>query len=163
MYIYHAVISALSSYMIHMNLNTTFYTHVRRAQSSKNNLHKVLYRKTNKHTHYTHTHTHARTHTHAHTHTHTHTHTHARTHAHTHARTHARTHTHTHKQKKEQPRSDGLSEHHFPAPFSSLCHTIIGYTTAAVIALQKVWELIILSLSMALPLFIYICCTCSTI
>ena len=28
MYVYHALINALSSHMIHINLNTTFYTHV---------------------------------------------------------------------------------------------------------------------------------------
>ena len=35
--------------------------YTRRAQSYQNSLHKVLYVKTNKHTHYTHTHTHAMT------------------------------------------------------------------------------------------------------
>ena len=28
MYIYHALINALSAHMIHINLNMTFYTHV---------------------------------------------------------------------------------------------------------------------------------------
>ena len=28
MYIYHALINALSTHMIHINLNTIFYTHV---------------------------------------------------------------------------------------------------------------------------------------
>ena len=28
MYIYHALINALSAHMIHINLNTIFYTHV---------------------------------------------------------------------------------------------------------------------------------------
>ena len=28
MYIYHALINALSAHMIHINLNTVFYTHV---------------------------------------------------------------------------------------------------------------------------------------
>ena len=56
MYIYHPLINALSSHMIHINLNMTC-----RAQSYQNNLHKVLYGKTNKHTHYTHTHTHTHT------------------------------------------------------------------------------------------------------
>ena len=43
MYIYHALINALSAHTIHINLNTMFYTHVARAR------------------------THARTHTHTHT------------------------------------------------------------------------------------------------
>ena len=64
MYIYRALIDALSANMIHINLNTIFYTHVEHLP--KNNLHKVLYGNT-----YTHTHTHK----HAHMHTHTHTHT----------------------------------------------------------------------------------------
>ena len=55
MYIYHPLINALSAHMIHINLNMIFYTY--KAQSYQNNLHKVLYGKTNKHTHYTHTHT----------------------------------------------------------------------------------------------------------
>ena len=29
MYIYHALINALSAHMIHINLNTIFYTHVK--------------------------------------------------------------------------------------------------------------------------------------
>ena len=50
MYIYHALINALSTHMIHINLNMIFYTHVE--QSYQNNLHKVLYKKrtTNAHT-----------------------------------------------------------------------------------------------------------------
>ena len=50
--------------LIHINLNTIFYT--RRAQSYPNNLHKVLYRKTNTCTTHTraHTHTHMRARTH---------------------------------------------------------------------------------------------------
>ena len=34
MYIYYALIGALSAHMIHINLNTTFYTHLE--QSSTN-------------------------------------------------------------------------------------------------------------------------------
>ena len=51
MYIYHALINALSAHMIHINLNMIFYTHAEHVQSYQNNLHKVLYGKTNKHTH----------------------------------------------------------------------------------------------------------------
>ena len=50
MYIYHALISVLSTHMIHINLNTIFYTHL--AQSHQNNLHKVLYENTHTHTHF---------------------------------------------------------------------------------------------------------------
>ena len=73
MYIYHALIKALSTHMIHINLNMIFYTHVEHSPTKKTFfVHKVLYGK-NKHTH---THTHTNTHTpHMHTHTHTHTHT----------------------------------------------------------------------------------------
>ena len=65
MYIYHALINALSAHMIHINLNMIFYTHVEHSPT------KTIYIKcytktkqtknalqTNKHTH-THTHTHA--------------------------------------------------------------------------------------------------------
>ena len=89
MYIYHALINAISARMICINLNMIFYTHVQHSPT------KTIYIK-----HYfiflnaLHTHTHTYTHTHTHTHTHIHTHTH--THTHTHARTHARTHAHTH-------------------------------------------------------------------
>ena len=41
MYIYHALINALSAHMIHINLNMIFYTHA--GQSYQNNLHKVYY------------------------------------------------------------------------------------------------------------------------
>ena len=49
MYIYQALINALSAHMIHINLNDILYTC--RAESYQNNLHKILYGKTNKHTH----------------------------------------------------------------------------------------------------------------
>ena len=49
MYIYHALINALSAHMIHINLNNIQYTH--RAQSYQNNLHKVLYGNTHARTH----------------------------------------------------------------------------------------------------------------
>ena len=47
MYIYHALINALSAHMIHINLNMIFYTHVEHSPT-KNNLHKVLYKTKNK-------------------------------------------------------------------------------------------------------------------
>ena len=86
MYIYRALINALSAHIILINLNVIFYTHVEHSPM-KNNLRKVLY---------------------GHTHTHTHTHRndfecarhwsvsyiiHARAQAHTHTHTHAHTHT----------------------------------------------------------------------
>ena len=46
MYIYHALINALSAHMIHINLNMIFYTHVE--QSHQNNQHKAAYGKTPK-------------------------------------------------------------------------------------------------------------------
>ena len=68
MYIYCALINALSTHIIHTNLDTIFYTHVEHSPI-KNNLHKVLYGNTHTHTHrnefecawhtsYMHTHTH---------------------------------------------------------------------------------------------------------
>ena len=54
MYIYRALINALSAHMIHNNLNMMFCTHVEQSPI-KNNLHKVLYAHTDTHTH-THTH-----------------------------------------------------------------------------------------------------------
>ena len=42
MYIYHALINALSAHMIHINLNVIFYTHVKHVY--QNNLHKVLFK-----------------------------------------------------------------------------------------------------------------------
>ena len=42
MYIYNALINALSAHMIHINLNMIFYTHS--TQSYQNNLHKVLFK-----------------------------------------------------------------------------------------------------------------------
>ena len=55
MYIYHALINALSAHMIHINLNMIFYTHVDHSPT------KTSYRK-----YYTHTHIHTHTHTHPH-------------------------------------------------------------------------------------------------
>ena len=41
MYIYHALIHALSAHMIHINLNMIFYTYGK--QSYQNSLHKVFF------------------------------------------------------------------------------------------------------------------------
>ena len=72
MYIYDALINALSAHMIHINLNMIFYTHVEHSPTKtiyiKYYKKKYIYIKT-------HTHTHTRTHAHTHTHTHAHTHT----------------------------------------------------------------------------------------
>ena len=57
-YIYHALINALSAHMIHINLNMIFYTHVELAQFHPNNPHKAPYGKTPP----THTHTHEQKH-----------------------------------------------------------------------------------------------------
>ena len=65
MYIYHALINALSAHMIHINLNMIFYTHAE--QSPTKTIYINYYIKNTNKMHYTHTHTH----THAHTHTHT--------------------------------------------------------------------------------------------
>ena len=75
MYIYHALINALSAHIIHINLNMLFYTHIE--HSPTKTIYIKYYTKTKQKTHYkhTHTHTHARTHARTHTNTHTHTHT----------------------------------------------------------------------------------------
>ena len=50
MYIYHALINALSAHMIHINLNMIFYTHVE--HSPTKTIYIKYYKKTNKkHTH----------------------------------------------------------------------------------------------------------------
>ena len=59
MYIYHALINALSAHVIHINLSMIFYTHVEHSPT-ENNLHKVLYEKTNTEGHTLHARTHAR-------------------------------------------------------------------------------------------------------
>ena len=83
MYIYYVLINALSTHMIHTDINIIFYIHV------KHSLTKTIYIKyyTEKHANkHTHTHTamnsnmydtdlYAQVHLYAHTHTHTHTHT----------------------------------------------------------------------------------------
>ena len=57
MYIYHALIDVLSAHMIHMNLNTIFYSHVE--HSPTKTIYIKYYKNKLKNTHYTHTHTHA--------------------------------------------------------------------------------------------------------
>ena len=53
MYIYRALINALSAHIVHINYDILYTCPI------KNNLHKVLYGNTHTHTH---THTHTRTH-----------------------------------------------------------------------------------------------------
>ena len=67
------IINALSTHMIHVNLNTIFYTHVEHRPTKTVDI--KYYMETHTHTHM-HARTHARMHTHARTHAHTHTHTH---------------------------------------------------------------------------------------
>ena len=65
MYIYHALINALSAHMIHINLNMIFYTHVEHSPTKtiylkyylKKYIDNKIKRTTNTHTH---AHTHAR-------------------------------------------------------------------------------------------------------
>ena len=61
MYIYHALINALSTHMIRMNLNMIFYTHV---EHSPTKTVYIKYYKKQKQKRTTNTRTHARTHTH---------------------------------------------------------------------------------------------------
>ena len=65
MYIYHALINALSAHMIHANLNMIFYTHVEHSPTKTIYI-KYYTKKTPQKTktHYKHTHTHTHTHTH---------------------------------------------------------------------------------------------------
>ena len=73
MYIYHALINALSAHMIHMNLNMIFYTHVKHSPTKtiyikyyvKKKIIIIIIK-----THYKHAHAHTHTHTHSHTLTH---------------------------------------------------------------------------------------------
>ena len=51
MYIYHALINTLSTHMIHINLNTIFYTHT---EHSPTKTIYILYGKTSTHTKHTH-------------------------------------------------------------------------------------------------------------
>ena len=59
MYIYHALINALSAHMIHINLNMIFYTHVEHSPTKTIYIKYYMEKQTNTHT--THTHTHAHT------------------------------------------------------------------------------------------------------
>ena len=68
MYTYHAVINALSTHMIHINLNMIFYTHVE--HSPTRTIYIKYYKKIYFKTLQIHKHTHAHTCTHTHTHTH---------------------------------------------------------------------------------------------
>ena len=73
LYIYHALISALSAHRIHINLNMIFYTHVEYILPKQFAI--SIIRKNKQ------THTHTRTRTRTHTQAHAHAHTHARTHS----------------------------------------------------------------------------------
>ena len=64
MYIYHALLNALSAHLVHINLNMIFYTHVEHSPTKTIYLRYYMEK---------HTHTHTQTHTDTHTHTHTHT------------------------------------------------------------------------------------------
>ena len=77
MYIYYVLITALSTHLIHINLNMIFYTHVECSPTKRISI--KYYTKTDKQLHYKHAHMHACTHTC----------THARMHARMHARTHS--------------------------------------------------------------------------
>ena len=55
MHIYHALINALSTHMIHINLNMIFYTHVE--HSPTKTIYIKYYKKIYIKTHYKHTHT----------------------------------------------------------------------------------------------------------
>ena len=67
------LINALSTHIIHINLNTIFYAHIE--HSPAETIYIRYYMETHTHTH-THTHTLTLTHTNKPTHTHIHTHTH---------------------------------------------------------------------------------------
>ena len=72
MYVYHALINALSAHMIRINLNMIFCAHVEHSPTKTIYI-KYYYKKKKKALQ---THTHARMHARTHKHTHTHTHTH---------------------------------------------------------------------------------------
>ena len=71
MYIYHALINALSAHMIHINLNMIFSTHVKHSPTKTIYIKYYLNKKTKQKKHYKHAHTHTRACAHTHTHTHT--------------------------------------------------------------------------------------------
>ena len=59
MYIYHELINALSAHIIHINLNTIFYTYVEDSPSKTNYI-RHLYGNTHTHPPPPHTHTHTK-------------------------------------------------------------------------------------------------------
>ena len=61
MYIYHALINAMSAHMIHINLSMIFYTHVE--HSPTKTIYIKYYKKNYKKLNALQTHTHARAHT----------------------------------------------------------------------------------------------------
>ena len=64
MYIYHALINALNTHMIHINLNMIFYTYVEHSPTKTNYIKYYTEKQTHAlHMHYTHTHTHTHTRT----------------------------------------------------------------------------------------------------
>ena len=67
MYIYHALINALSAHMIHINLNMIFYTHEEHGPTKTIYIKYYLKIKKKALQTHTHTHTHTQLHTHAHT------------------------------------------------------------------------------------------------
>ena len=96
MYIYHSLINDLNAYMMHVNLNMMFYTHVE--HSPTKTIYIKYYTKTKQNTTYNNNNNNNNKNnnnknknaldTHTHTHTHTHTQTHTQTHTHTHTYTH---------------------------------------------------------------------------
>ena len=65
MYIYHALINALSAHMIHINLNMILYTHAE--HSPTKTIYIKYYKKQNKNKNVLQTNTHTHTHTHTQT------------------------------------------------------------------------------------------------
>ena len=72
-YIYHALINALSAHTIHINLNMIFCTHVKHSPTKTIYIKYYLKRKKEKEKSALQTHTHTRARARAHTHTHTYT------------------------------------------------------------------------------------------
>ena len=50
-YIYHALVNTLSAHMIHINLNTIFYTHIEHSQNMRACMHTRMCAHTLMHTH----------------------------------------------------------------------------------------------------------------
>ena len=57
MYMYHAIINALSAHMIHINVNMIFYTHVEHSPAKTISIKYYMEKQTNARTTHTHTHT----------------------------------------------------------------------------------------------------------